>query len=170
MGLTVTVVVKAAEVPFVLVTVRTYVVVDEGETPTAVPLVTARFPGVMTPAPFAKTAVRLAAPPAVTAVGLAVKLVMLGTKVFDEDIVFKHPARPNKPTLRTSAKTARRIALCMESPVIREGVKCIVLPSYIKRNAETVTDVVTGRMRKIHAPRFAREPASRVECARSRHH
>ena len=49
-----------------------------GETVTAVPLVTAIFPGVTTPVPLAKTAVRLADPPAEIDVGFAVKLVTVG--------------------------------------------------------------------------------------------
>jgi hypothetical protein len=36
------------------------------------------FPGVITPVPLAKTPVRLDVPPAVTAVGVAVKLVIVG--------------------------------------------------------------------------------------------
>jgi hypothetical protein len=52
--------------------------VSEGVTLTGVPLVTARFPGVITPAPFAKTPVRLTDPPAAIEVGFAVKLVMEG--------------------------------------------------------------------------------------------
>lgn len=36
------------------------------------------LPGVITPVPFAKTAVRLALPPGPTVVGLATKLVIVG--------------------------------------------------------------------------------------------
>jgi hypothetical protein len=53
-------------------------VVVVGLTLTAVPLVTGRFPGVITPVPPAKTAVRLVLPPAVIVVGLAPKLVIVG--------------------------------------------------------------------------------------------
>ena len=49
-----------------------------GLTLTAVPLVTARLPGVITPVPLAKTAVRLELPPAVVVAGLATKLVIVG--------------------------------------------------------------------------------------------
>lgn len=49
-----------------------------GLTFTAVPLVTGKLPGVMTPVPLAKTAVRAELPPAVIVAGLAVKLVMEG--------------------------------------------------------------------------------------------
>jgi hypothetical protein len=60
------------------------VVVTEGVTLTATPLVTARFPGVITPAPFEKTPVRLADPPDVIDVGIAVKLVITGVVGFTE--------------------------------------------------------------------------------------
>jgi hypothetical protein len=49
-----------------------------GLTVTAVPLVAGIFPGVMTPVPPVKTAVRLLLVPDVIEVGLAVKLVMEG--------------------------------------------------------------------------------------------
>ena len=50
-----------------------------GLTVIGIPLVTARFPGVMTPLPFTKTPVNVALVPAVTVAGLAVKLVMEAT-------------------------------------------------------------------------------------------
>jgi hypothetical protein len=53
-------------------------VVAAGLTLTAVPLVTAISPGSIMPVPLAKTAVRLELPPARIAVGLAVKLVIVG--------------------------------------------------------------------------------------------
>jgi hypothetical protein len=56
-------------------------VVTVGLTLTAVPLVTARLPGVITPVPFAKTAVRLELPPAPIDVGLATKLLIVGAGV-----------------------------------------------------------------------------------------
>lgn len=49
-----------------------------GLTLSGVPLVTARLPGVITPAPLANTAVRLELPPARIDVGLATKLVIVG--------------------------------------------------------------------------------------------
>jgi hypothetical protein len=58
--------------------VRVYVVVVVGLTVSAVPLVVASPPGEITPAPFAKTPVRVALPPAAMVVGFAIKLVMLG--------------------------------------------------------------------------------------------
>jgi hypothetical protein len=54
------------------------VVVAVGLTLTGVPLVTARLPGVITPVPPEKTAVRLELPPALIVVGVAVKLVITG--------------------------------------------------------------------------------------------
>ena len=53
-------------------------VVAVGLTLTGVPLVTARLPGVITPVPLAKTAVRLELAPAVMVTGFAVKLVIAG--------------------------------------------------------------------------------------------
>ena len=49
-----------------------------GLTLTAVPLITARLPGVITPVPLEKTAVRLELPPTVIVSGLATKLVIVG--------------------------------------------------------------------------------------------
>ncbi len=58
-------------------------VVAEGVTIIPVPLVTVMSPGVITPAPLAKTPVNVAVPPALIEVGLAVKLVMVGDAGFD---------------------------------------------------------------------------------------
>ena len=52
--------------------------VAAGLTLTGVPLMTARLPGVITPVPFEKTAVRLALPPTVIVAGAATKLVIVG--------------------------------------------------------------------------------------------
>ena len=49
-----------------------------GLTLAGVPLVTARLPGVITPVPLAKTAVRLELAPAVMVAGFATKLVIVG--------------------------------------------------------------------------------------------
>jgi hypothetical protein len=54
-------------------------VVVDGVTWTAVPVVTVRLPGVMTPEPPVKTAVRLDVEPAGMVDGMATKLVMAGT-------------------------------------------------------------------------------------------
>jgi hypothetical protein len=56
------------------------VVVVVGPTLTAVPLVTGRLPGVITPVPFAKTPVRFVLPPAAIVAGFAVKLVIVGAE------------------------------------------------------------------------------------------
>ena len=60
------------------VTVRVKIVVTVGLTLAGVPLVTARLPGVITPVPLAKTAVRLELAPAVMVAGFATKLVIVG--------------------------------------------------------------------------------------------
>lgn len=81
-GFTVTVAICVIAVPVAGgVTVRVYVVVAAGLTLTAVPLVTAIFPGVITPVPLAKTAVRLELPPTVIVDGLATKLVIVGAGI-----------------------------------------------------------------------------------------
>jgi hypothetical protein len=80
-AVTVTVAVWVMAVPTAGVTMRVYVVVVVGLTLTAVPLVTARFPGVMTPAPPEKTAVRLELAPDAMDAGLATKLVITGAGV-----------------------------------------------------------------------------------------
>ena len=49
-----------------------------GLTLTATPLVTVRLPGLITPVPFAKTAVKLELPPTVIVAGLAAKLEIVG--------------------------------------------------------------------------------------------
>jgi hypothetical protein len=74
---TVTVAVWLIAVPLVGVTVRVYAVVTVGLTLTAFPLVTAIPPGVTTPVPPAKTAVRLVlAPPGIVArVGAKLEIV-----------------------------------------------------------------------------------------------
>lgn len=53
-------------------------VVVVGLTLTAVPLVTVRLPGVITPVPLANTAVRLELDPELIVAGLAPKLVIVG--------------------------------------------------------------------------------------------
>ena len=53
-------------------------VVVVGLTVTPAPLVAERLPGVMTPAPFAKTPVRVALDPVVMVVGIPMKLVIVG--------------------------------------------------------------------------------------------
>jgi hypothetical protein len=115
----VTVAVFEAVAPAGFVTVRIYIVVCAGETLTAVPLVTVIFPGVMTPVPLAKTPVRLADPPAVTAVGLAVKLVIVGSERPDPAVNELHPVTGNVSTSTASSflmteKCSRRRCLLAE--------------------------------------------------------
>jgi hypothetical protein len=55
-------------------------VVWEGVTVTAVPLVAGKLPGLITPVPAEKTPVSVAVAPAVIDVGVAVKLVMVGSE------------------------------------------------------------------------------------------
>jgi len=55
-------------------------VVEAGVTVAAVPLVTGILPGAITPAPLAKTGVKVVLAPSGIAAGLAVKLAMVGGK------------------------------------------------------------------------------------------
>jgi len=84
------------------------VVVAEGETFTGVPLVTVRFPGVITPVPFSKTAVRVADSPTVIVVGFASKLAMEGHPL-------TQPMRLPKTKLKARVKAARFIVTLKES-------------------------------------------------------
>jgi hypothetical protein len=77
-GYTVTVACCVIAVPIEGVTVTVYVVVVAGLTLTAVPLVAARLPGVITPVPLANTAVKLELPPAPIIAGVATKLLIVG--------------------------------------------------------------------------------------------
>jgi hypothetical protein len=77
-GFTVTVASWAIVPPSEFVTASVYVVVEDGETFTAAPLVAAMFPGIIMPVPPLNTPVRLAVPPAAIEVGLAAKLVIAG--------------------------------------------------------------------------------------------
>lgn len=81
-------------VPLDPVTVSVYVVVAAGETLTATPLVMLMLPGVMTPEPPAKTAVRVALEPASISAGLAVKLVIFGETVTVVVEVAGEPVEP----------------------------------------------------------------------------
>jgi len=84
-----------------------YVVVSEGVTLTAAPLVTERLPGVMTPVPPVKTPVKLVVPPGVTEVGLATKLVMTGSETDLALNELTQPVRLPRPRQRTKASVAR---------------------------------------------------------------
>jgi hypothetical protein len=90
-----------------------------GVTVTAAPLVTAIFPGEMTPVPLAKTAVRLALPPTVIDAGVAVKLVIDGSaalRPIEEEL---HPTKPATEKPRANARKRREVTRCMEAPVIK---------------------------------------------------
>jgi predicted acyl esterase len=63
-----------------------------------------RFPGVITPVPLVKTPVRLVVPPAATAGGFAVKLLMVGSDG-DQDVLTQ-PVRPARHRLREDAQRA----------------------------------------------------------------
>jgi hypothetical protein len=78
-GFTVMMAVAVIAAPVDGVTVRVYVVVALGLTLTAVPLVAAILPGVITPVPLAKIPVSVALWPAVMVAGLATKLVIVGS-------------------------------------------------------------------------------------------
>ena len=93
-------------------------VVCAGETLTAVPLVTLIFPGVITPVPFEKTPVRLAIPPALTAVGLAAKLVIVGSAGLCHAVNELHPVRTAKKRLKTETRKKVVVTQFIASPVI----------------------------------------------------
>jgi hypothetical protein len=80
-------------------------VVVVGLTLTPTPLVTARLPGVITPVPLAKTAVRVVLPPAAIIAGIAPKLVIEGEGVAGVDDP-PQPAKTPKPELRATAHAA----------------------------------------------------------------
>jgi hypothetical protein len=91
------------------VTVSVYAVVTPlgGVTLTAVPLVTARLPGVTTPVPFEKTPVSLTVPPLVTAAALEVKLeIEGGVEPPPVLLVPPHPEIKRKPRLKKAPVTA----------------------------------------------------------------
>jgi hypothetical protein len=93
-GTTVTVTVWVTAVPLVGVTVRVYVVVAAGLTLTAVPLVTGRLPGVITPVPLTKSANRLELEPAPICAGVATKLVIAGAVALYVTVVIMVTAVP----------------------------------------------------------------------------
>ena len=87
-----------------------------GLTLAGVPFVTARLPGVITPVPLAKTAVRLELAPAVMAAGFATKLVIVGAGGAGviEGVDPPQPVRSPKPRLRTrtlAAQTTTRFTI-----------------------------------------------------------
>jgi hypothetical protein len=89
-----------------------------GLTLIAVPLVTARLPGVMTPVPFSKSAVRLELDPTSMDAGLAVKLVMTGGGGVDmPDEPPEQPAKPSRAKVRTRAAGAGFRSCLNASPI-----------------------------------------------------
>ena len=106
-GFTVMATVEATAVPLVGVTVRVKVVVAVGLTVTAAPLVAGKFPGVMTPVPFAKTPVRAAVDPFVMEVRFALKLVIEagggGSDVWVLDGLAPQPVKAARPRMRVMA-------------------------------------------------------------------
>jgi hypothetical protein len=85
------------------------------------------FPGVITPVPFEKTPVRLADPPAVTAVGLAAKLVIVGAEGKDPPFRELHPVRTAKRMLRTNARKEVLVTRFIASPVTEATKRTPVL-------------------------------------------
>ena len=79
-----------------------------GFTVTATPLVAGRLPGVTTPAPFAKTPVRVALDPSVMEAGFTVKLLIEGRGgVWMLDDPVPQPVKPARPRLRVAASGVR---------------------------------------------------------------
>jgi hypothetical protein len=78
------------------------------------------FPGVITPVPLAKTPVRAIVAPAVTAVGLAVKLVIAGSLGFPE-LMLEQPVRTASDAVRASRQRTWAVTRFMESPEPKTG-------------------------------------------------
>jgi hypothetical protein len=95
-----------------------------GETLTAVPLDAAMFPGVMTPVPLAKIPVRCADPPAVTVVGLAVKLVIAGSEEEDPPRNELHPVRMARGRHRTNVQRANTVTRIV-APFVTKAIERI---------------------------------------------
>jgi hypothetical protein len=118
---TVTVASAVTAVGVALVTVRTYVVVAVGLTLTPTPLVAVRLPGVITPVPFANTAVRVALDPVVMVPEFAVKLAIDGGGggggVLDDPP--PQPVKLARPRLRVIASRVRIRRRFIGFPVFR---------------------------------------------------
>jgi len=93
-----------------------------GETLTAVPLVAVMFPGVMTPVPLVNIPVRFADPPAVTAVGLAVKLVIAGSEAEDPPLNELHPVRMARGRHRTNVQRANTVTRIV-APFVTKAIR-----------------------------------------------
>jgi hypothetical protein len=82
---------------------------------------------VITPVLFEKTPVRLADPPAVTAVGLAAKLVIVGAEEEDPPLCELHPVRRAKRRLRANARKEVLVTCFIASPVTEATKRTSVL-------------------------------------------
>jgi hypothetical protein len=96
------------------------VVVAAGFTLTAVPLLAAMFPGVITPVPPLKTPVRLAVDPASMVVGLPLKLVIVGgvppPPPPPPEFPPPQPARPTTETLAHTITATKTLFCFMALP------------------------------------------------------
>ena len=101
------------DLPLEPVTLSVYVVVDAGATEKGVPLVTGMLPGVTTPVPLEKTAVRVELEPAVMVVGFAVKLLMLGLTGFAEDFAAQE-VEPMTKIPRIRIQMGLRSFICLQ--------------------------------------------------------
>ena len=86
------------------------------------PLVMLISPGMTTPVPPVKTAVRLADPPAVTAVGLAVKLVIVGSEGEDPPLNELHPVRTARGRLKTNVQRANTVTRIV-APFVTKAIR-----------------------------------------------
>jgi hypothetical protein len=98
------------------------VVVEMGLTVTTVPLVAGRFPGVITPVPLAKTAVRVEVPPAVMAVGFTTKLAIVGAGSFG---VLPPPLPPHATNIpiRRTATLKKNVSRITRNPF--DSAQCL---------------------------------------------
>jgi hypothetical protein len=122
-GFTVMVTVAVTAAPLAGVTVSVYVVVAAGVTVTGVPLVAERFPGVITPVPFANTPVSVALCPAVMVAALAVKLVMEAAG--GGGVEFDEPPQPMK-LARTTPSAMTHVAYTNDRLIIFPVTKKVV--------------------------------------------
>ena len=127
-GFTVMVTVAVTAVPLAGVTVSVYVVVAVGVTVTGVPLVAARFPGVIKPVPFTNTPVRVALCPAVIVAALAVKLVI---EAAGGGVEFDEPPQPVK-LASTTPRAMTHIANAKDRLIIFPVTKKFV--EFLARN------------------------------------
>jgi hypothetical protein len=129
-------------------------VVAVGVTVTAVAVVAARLPGVMTPVPFANTPVRVAFCPAVIVAGFAVKLEMDAAGGGGGGL--EEPPQPVKfvrPRPRVATHVARTKSRFMIFPVAKKVLALLaandtaLLAGLGRLNSETCRYVCRGRRR-----------------------